>query len=356
MIVDGWIEIFRAGKYPQGDVTESDLKIAEKNYDPKYFESPITLDHSENGPVYGKVERIKLGDKGSLWAKFRNVSSDLIDMVKSGKYTERSAEFYPNLDGKGFYLRAVSFVPFPQVKGMAPITFSENEKINFPAGEYLKFEEYRMPYVSRVFQNIRDFFIEKFGIETADKCIPSYAIDTLRDPLEDETTRLYSEKNKKRTNKREDEVTEEEFVKFKEESEKENAELKKKLQRYEESAKQSETIKFFDKMVENGIEPKNKDLIVGFMGTLSDEKTGNEKSQIEKFQEIVSVIAPQRNSRAGEGLKYGETHQAKTSQGVESIDGDDEDALMRKIEKYSEEKGISFSEAHEAYIAGKVKD
>lgn len=352
--MDGWIEVFKAGKYPQGDVTVDDLKAAEKNYDPKYFESPITLDHSETGPVYGKVEKIKVGEKGSLWAKFRNVSSDLIDMVKTGKYTERSAEFYPNLDGKGFYLRAVSFVPFPQVKGMTPITFSENERINFPAGDYLKFEEYRMPYVSRVFQNIRDFFIEKFGLEVADKCIPSYTIDTLREPAENETPQLYSEKNKKE-NKREDEVTPEEFMKFREDSEKENTALKKELQKYKESARESEALKFFEGLVENGIEPKHKDTVVGFMAGLSDEKTGNEKSQVERFQEIVSVIAPQKKSRAGDGLKYGEG-KAKTSADLESVDSDDDGALFGKIEKYSESKGISFSEAYEAYIAGKVND
>ena len=43
--------IFKAGKYPQGTFTDEDIEQLAKNYDPKFCEAPITLDHEQSGPA-----------------------------------------------------------------------------------------------------------------------------------------------------------------------------------------------------------------------------------------------------------------------------------------------------------------
>jgi hypothetical protein len=130
-----WIEVFRAGKYPQGSFTEDDVAEMANNYDPNIHEAPITLDHNDKGPAYGWVEQLKVRG-GVLLAKFKQVSDSLKKLVSSGQYKKRSAEIYPTFDATGGkYLRAVSFVTVPQVKGLQP-AFGDTLKFSDTKGEY----------------------------------------------------------------------------------------------------------------------------------------------------------------------------------------------------------------------------
>jgi len=40
-----WIEIFRAGKYPQGTFTQSDTQQIAQHDDPKFSEAPVIIGH-----------------------------------------------------------------------------------------------------------------------------------------------------------------------------------------------------------------------------------------------------------------------------------------------------------------------
>ena len=52
-------EVFKAGKYPQGKFTKKEIAEIAKNYDPKFCEAPITIDHQQSGPAYGWVDTVK---------------------------------------------------------------------------------------------------------------------------------------------------------------------------------------------------------------------------------------------------------------------------------------------------------
>ena len=59
-----FFEVFKAGKYPQGKFTKKEIAEIAKNYDPKFCEAPITIDHQQSGPAYGWVDTVKAeGDK-----------------------------------------------------------------------------------------------------------------------------------------------------------------------------------------------------------------------------------------------------------------------------------------------------
>ena len=124
-----WIEIFRAGSYPQGEITEEDIDEIVKNYDPTYHEAPVVIGHPEHdSPAYGWVSKLKRVGK-SLFAKFRDVTDELKELVRAGRYKKISVALYPDLDGKGLYLRHVGFLGAqpPQVKGLEPVRLNEDE-------------------------------------------------------------------------------------------------------------------------------------------------------------------------------------------------------------------------------------
>lgn len=123
-----FFDVFKAGNYPQGVFSTDDVDALAKNYDPKFCEAPITLDHEQKGPAYGWVSELK-AENGKLKASFRDVADELKEFVQSGKYRKISVEIYKELEGKKPYLKAVSFLGagIPQVKGMDPVEFKDGE-------------------------------------------------------------------------------------------------------------------------------------------------------------------------------------------------------------------------------------
>ena len=128
-----WIEVFRAGDYPQGEFSEEDVEDLAEVYDPDgAFEAPVTTDHRQKGPAFGWVKGLK-AEAGKLYAKFRQVSKDFAESINEGLFKNRSVEiFREGVVGDGQYLKAVSFLgaKAPQVKDLesiGSIEFSEEQ-------------------------------------------------------------------------------------------------------------------------------------------------------------------------------------------------------------------------------------
>jgi phage I-like protein len=119
-------KVFIAGKYPQGEITESDLQQIADNYSPAYHEAPLTLDHKREGSALGWIESVIAKGK-ELWVSFSKVSDEAKQLTNEGKYKRPSIEI-ANYDGVGKYLRAVSLVNFPQVKGLPEMQFQTTDK------------------------------------------------------------------------------------------------------------------------------------------------------------------------------------------------------------------------------------
>jgi len=137
-------KVFIAGKYPQGEITESDLKEIAANYSPAYHEAPLTLDHKREGSSLGWIESVIAKGK-ELWVSFSKVSEEAKQLTSEGKYKRPSIEI-ANYDGVGKYLRAVSLVNFPQVKGLPEMQFQTSDKeavIYFSEDCFLSFSDER---------------------------------------------------------------------------------------------------------------------------------------------------------------------------------------------------------------------
>jgi len=199
---DDWIPIFRGGKQIDSAGHDHDgdalIEKALAKFNTATHEPPACVGHPEdNKPAYGWVEGLKKGkDKlGTiLLAKFKQVEPTFGQMVKEGRFKKRSSAFYP--DGTLRHVAFLGAMP-PAVKGLPDVAFAEGEAASFEFSE-----EYALNSIADLFRNMREWLIEKFGQDVANKIIPDWQIEGLRSAADDEadesqntsSTAIYSDK------------------------------------------------------------------------------------------------------------------------------------------------------------------
>jgi hypothetical protein len=173
------IEVFKSGNHTDSAGnskawSEADLDTMVSKYDPENFKAPVVIGHpKDNSPAFGWVESLKRKGK-TLFASV-NLLPEFVDSVKDGLYKNRSISLYPDLS-----LRHIGFLGAmpPAVKGLAEVKFNEGDSTTF---EFTSCNTaYELNSVGRIFSRIREWIIEKFGIDTADSVIPSWDIDSLK--------------------------------------------------------------------------------------------------------------------------------------------------------------------------------
>ncbi len=106
-------------------LTADILKEIAESYNPQFHEAPLTLDHAQSGAAHGYVSDVVFSEPdGGLLVSFVKLSDEIIALTSLGRYQRPSIEI--GVYNEKFYLRAVSLVPFPQVKGLPPIKLSES--------------------------------------------------------------------------------------------------------------------------------------------------------------------------------------------------------------------------------------
>jgi len=169
---DKWIDIFRAGDYGEkGSFTEADLDRVAASYSPAEHEAPVVIGHPDkNLPAYGWVDSVRRVG-ATLQAKFAQVAPEFAEMVEAGRFKQRSASFYKDAAGKISGLRHVGFLGAqpPEVKGLRPIQFSEQESTE------VDFEEASMAAEDTILARLNAWFDDKFGKNTAATAIFSEA-------------------------------------------------------------------------------------------------------------------------------------------------------------------------------------
>ncbi|MBA4792294.1 MAG: peptidase [Phenylobacterium sp.] len=185
------IQAFKPGKHRavDGKVYEfSEAQVAEiaASYDPALSAAPIVLGHPKmDDPAWGWVKGLRVDEAGALVPEYEKVDPAFAEGVEAGRYRYTSAAFYAPDDSRNpkpgtWYLRHIGYLGAtpPSVKGLRA-AFSEEE-----AG-FVAFGAADGYWVKDILRGVRDFFIEKFGLEDADRVIPSYAIDNIeREPAQ----------------------------------------------------------------------------------------------------------------------------------------------------------------------------
>jgi len=182
-----WVEIFKGGKQVDSQGREHDgdelIDKAVSRFNAAEHEPPAVIGHPvDNAPAFGWVKGLQSTISNGvkiLQAKFDQVVPEFEDMVKQGLFKKRSAAFYP--DGRLRHVGFLGAMP-PAVKGLADLKFeSSDNAVSFD------FYDPGMGTIAGILRNLRDYFIEKEGQEKADKIIPDWEVEYVRDNANKET-------------------------------------------------------------------------------------------------------------------------------------------------------------------------
>jgi hypothetical protein len=193
---EDYIEIFKGGLQTDSTGNTHDgnelIDKALASFNTEEHEPPAVVGHpKDNAPAFAWVEDLKeeiMGGTKILLAKFKQVVPEFEEMVKQGLFKKRSASFYP--DGR---LRHVGFLGAapPAVKGLAEIGFKENEQLTF------EFEEsWKIKSIGQLLSNIREFIIEKFGIDDANKVLSQWELEDIKTTTNASVEEFSSDVNK----------------------------------------------------------------------------------------------------------------------------------------------------------------
>jgi len=179
------IEAFKPGRHraSNGKVytfTAEDVAQIAASYDPAVQAAPIVLGHPKSDdPAWGWAESLSVNDEGVLCVAPEKIDPAFAEGVDAGRYRYVSAALYSPEDDRNpkpgaWYLRHLGFLGAqpPAVKGLSP-AFSDEP------GDLVEFSTADGYWVRDIFRSMRDFFIEKFGLDVADKVIPSWSVDNV---------------------------------------------------------------------------------------------------------------------------------------------------------------------------------
>lgn len=318
-----FFEVFKAGIYPQGKFTKKEIAEIAKNYDPKFCEAPITIDHQQSGPAYGWVDTVKAdGDK--LKVAFKDVPQEFEKDVNDGKYKKVSVELYRNLEGKGAYLKAVSFLgaATPQVKGLEPIKFMESESDTYEFESEDDAEQFSEADIEDLKNQISELEEQVSKFKENNKKMET--IKSLKDKISALTDEVATFKEK---------------AQGKEEIEKELHDIKVAI-------KKREFDEFIDKQIDKGtLVPANKEVVLSVLQELDNvQKFGEDSTVITDFKSFIESLPPQ--------IKFGETATKDKQTGSQNDDvqkfaNADEESLeiFKEAKALAEKENISFRDA-----------
>lgn len=182
------IEIFRAGRHTdmhgrQFEISAADLADIASRYDPAAHEAPLVIGHPQlNAPAYGWVQGLRAqGD--TLLADAHQVDAAFAEAVKAGRWKKRSAAFLlphaPDNPTPGqYYLQHVGFLgaQVPAVKGLRDVQFAAAAE---HVAEFAADRRWGLRDVAALFRSLRDWLVERDGIQAAEAVIPGWQLDSL---------------------------------------------------------------------------------------------------------------------------------------------------------------------------------
>ncbi|MDD3466017.1 MAG: hypothetical protein PHE67_02620 [Campylobacterales bacterium] len=192
----GYFEVFKVGKHTDRfgktkEFSEDDLKGIAASYDPSVHEAPLVVGHpKDNTPAYGWVKDMKVED-GKLYAKASQVVQEFSDAVEQGLYKKRSIALYP--DGKLRHIGFLGGTP-PAIKGLKDIEFNESD-----SGEEFEFADWetnaKFKSIGDTLQSLKDFTIEKYGKDEADKIFEQWDLDFIKKEIPNDNKSEFAEES-----------------------------------------------------------------------------------------------------------------------------------------------------------------
>jgi hypothetical protein len=185
------LAIFKAGTHTSVDgrtltFSEADIQAIADTYDPALSEAPLVVGHPDSleAPAYGWAKSLRAHD-GVLYAEPHQVEAQFAELVNAGRMKKISASIYladtPGNPTPGKpYLRHIGFLgaKAPAVKGLPPARFSAGDQGTVEFAQPLEPLGWTL---TSLFQGLRDWLIDKEGLETANQVIPQWSIASVGD-------------------------------------------------------------------------------------------------------------------------------------------------------------------------------
>ncbi|MCA1492710.1 hypothetical protein I6F11_17455 [Ensifer sp. NBAIM29] len=184
------IEVFRTGTFAPMVGTEitysgADLRAMADAYDVETAPAPLVVGHpAVDAPAYGWVDSFEFDAVADrLYANVGQLEPAFSEAVKAGRYKKVSLSFHrPDSSANPvpgtWYPKHVGFLggAAPAVTGLKNVQFSAGDNAPIFTADFGErgFEE-----TASILRALREFFIEKFGLEDADKALPGYRIEWL---------------------------------------------------------------------------------------------------------------------------------------------------------------------------------
>lgn len=183
------IEVFRPGTFKPMDgapitYSAADLRAIADAYDAEGAPAPVVVGHPEtDSPAFGWIRKLEYDPNAErLFAELDELEPQFAEMVKAGRFRKVSMAFFSPAQSHNpvpgtWYPKHVGFLgaAAPAVSGLKPARFAGEADVTFEAA----FGERGFEETASILRSLRDFFIERFGLEEADRALPSWRIDWL---------------------------------------------------------------------------------------------------------------------------------------------------------------------------------
>ena len=184
--LDGWIDVCRAGSWT--DVEGRAVTLASADFDRiaaaygSADPAPVVVGHPEtDAPAWGWVAGLRrVGDR--LQARLRDIAPAFRTAVEAGRYAGRSVALAGD---RLVHLGFLGGAP-PAVDGLSPTRFgaAPDRVIELAAADLDASERWAWGAVRRVLRRLRDWVIERDGVEKADALVSEHEIDLIGEHME----------------------------------------------------------------------------------------------------------------------------------------------------------------------------
>lgn len=198
------IEVFRPGTFtPMAGqpITfgEDELKALADVYDETAAPAPAVIGHPKtDDPAFGWAKSFSYDPASQrLLAEVGEIEPQFAEAVKEGRFKKISLSLFrpdaPNNPKPGnWYPKHIGFLgaAAPSVSGLKPVSFSADDTgvLTFEFADASALRD-----VAGLFRSLREWIIEKFGSETADKALPGWTIGWIDDAADRDPPRPFIE-------------------------------------------------------------------------------------------------------------------------------------------------------------------
>jgi len=180
---DDLVEIFAAGTHVDSagnrrTWTTGDLDAIVANHSAT-TPAPIVIGHPTNdAPAYGWTGGGLSRVADRLYARFTDVEPTFAQLVEAKRYPNRSVKIAETASGpKLVHVGFLGAAP-PAIEGLKPIQFAA-EAAAATVYEFAQPGSYGLQLLASGMRRLREFFIERFGMDAADRVTPDYQIVAL---------------------------------------------------------------------------------------------------------------------------------------------------------------------------------